>query len=106
MLSSQELINEQKSYINNKNILIEVSNNLKLSIDKLDILLEEENNAYKIDDVSATGSFLSDLRESENNIYKNLINNVIPSIESKIDSLKYDIIDAKEQEAMLGSEGV
>lgn len=103
MASSSDLTYRRNMYIKDKNLLKEVANNLNSSIAKLDVLLENETKAYKIDDTSGSGSYLSNLREKEKTVYNNLVNSIIPSLEEKIQNLKYQIADAKEQEELAAS---
>lgn len=106
MASSRELIDKQNNFINNKSRLWDAANNIKYSIDKLDVLIEKEKSAYTVDDISGSGSYLSNLREKQKNVYNSIVNDIIPSVDNKIDSLKYQIIDAKEQEELLESDEV
>lgn len=100
MATAAELKQKKNDY---KNCLIYIKNTrdeLYASLEKLDSLLEIQGSCYKVDDIDGGDNYLTYLKETENNIYRNIVDNIIPGIESKITSLSYDITDAEEAEAL------
>lgn len=100
MATAAELKNKRNDY---RNCLVYIKNTrdeLSASIEKLNSLLEIQGSCYKVDDIDGGDNYLTYLKETENNIYRNIVDNIIPGIESKIESLGYDITDAEQKEAL------
>ncbi len=100
MANSDYLKNKRIKYINCLNNAVATANNLQMSINILSSVINVQNNAYKIDDISAGESYLNNLKSKEERIYSNIVNNVIPGTRSIIDDLECQIMDAEAQEAL------
>lgn len=100
MASSVYLKNKKAQYVNCLNNVIATANNLQTAISVLNSLINAQNGAYRVDDVSADGSHLSRLKAKEERIYSNIVNNIIPGTRSIIDNLDYQIADAVAKEEL------
>ena len=100
MATAAELKRKKRLY---KECLANVKNTgyeLKSSIEKINSLLNIQGSCYKVDDVNGGSNYLDYLLETENSIYSNIVNNIIPGLNSKINNLEWQITDAEQKEAL------
>ena len=85
---------EQLELEKHKNNLENVKNmkdSLIISIEKLKLIIENKDLYYKINDSQADGNYMKDLLDVEEKIYSDIVNVIIPSLQSKVDNIQ--IID-------------
>lgn len=100
MATSKELEQKQQRY---KNSLVNVkytAYELKSSIDSLEAIIQAHGNAYVLDDVKGGTNYIRHLLDAEKTTYSDIVNTIIPGIQSKINGLSYKITDAKQKEAL------
>lgn len=105
MATSDELKLKRKQYISCLKNVQNTANNLSNSINSLQSLVKMQGSCYVVDDVNGGTNFLNYLLEKENGIYLNIVNNIIPGTQAKIDELEWKIIDAVAKEE-LEKEGI
>ena len=96
---SDVLKSKRNNYIESYNKVLNTSNSLASSISSLRSVLDIQNHCYSVNDVSGGSNYLEHLLEQENAIYSNLVNNVLPGIKDRVDSLNDSISDALRQES-------
>ncbi|MBR6948692.1 MAG: hypothetical protein IKH54_00725 [Bacilli bacterium] len=89
-------INQYNSSLNKVGV---VRNNLVSAIEVLSNIIDTQNSCYKLDDGSASGSYLNDLLEKEKGILSNIDSNVVPAINRAIENLRYQYQAALQREA-------
>lgn len=100
MASSDYLKSKKAKYINCLNHATATANNLQTAIRILDSMINSQKSAYKVDDASGDGSYLSRLKAKEEKIYANIVDNVIPGTKQIINNLNSQISDALAKEAL------
>jgi len=75
------------------------ANALKGAIGSLKIAIQYQNSSYRINDVSGGSNHLDHVLEKEQEIYSNIVDNILPGIDSKIRGLEEDIERALEEES-------
>ena len=100
MAKSDDLQRKKDAYNRSLTQVKNTAYQLKSSIDKLASMIESQKSCYVIDDDTADDNYLVHLSETEEGIYKNIINNIIPGLNSKISSLSAQIKDAKQKEEL------
>jgi hypothetical protein len=100
LATSDNLKNERNSYIQCLNNVRNTASCLEKSIKSLQSIISIQNSCYKVDDLGGGSNFINDLLEIEKGIYSNIINNIIPSTETKINRLALRINDALQKEAL------
>ena len=100
MAKSDELKNLRNRYRESlKNVQL-TANAMAESIRALRSLIDVQSNCYCIDDIGGGSGYLNDLLETENAIYSNIVNNIIPGVQSKINNFDWKIKDALVKEAI------
>lgn len=102
MKNSDALKDKRRRIINSLQNVSSTAEYLSNSISSLNSLSVMQNSCYQVDDISGDGNYLIKLIENEQAIYSNIVNNIIPSLRSKIESLDWEIADAESREALEG----
>ena len=100
MLQSDILKNQKNSYINCYRQVVQTANELAGAIIVLNEMINIQGSCYNVNDVSGGTNYLSHLLEQEKSIHNNIVNNILPDINSKIENLNYRMNDALQQEAL------
>ncbi len=100
MLESDVLKNKLNAYRDCYNKMVSTSNELLNAINILKKLIGVQGSCYSVNDVSGGSNYLSHLLDQEVLLYNNIINNLIPDINSKIDNLNYRVSDALQREML------
>ena len=102
MKDSDILKDKRRRIINSLQNVNSTAENLSSSISSLNRLSTMQNSCYQVDDSSGDGNYLVKLIEKEQSIYSNIVNNIIPSLRNRIESLDWEIADAESREAIEG----
>lgn len=100
MARSDDLKRERRRYQECLSNVTCTANSLSRSIATLKTLIEEQKEGYSVDDLGGGSNYLNYLLESENSIYSNIVNNIIPGTRNKISNLNWRIADAVQKEEM------
>lgn len=100
MLQSDILKSQKNSYRNCYKQVVQTANELAAAINELNEMINIQGSCYNVNDVNGGTNYLSHLLEKERSIYNNIVNNILPDINSKIENLNYRVNDALQQEAL------
>jgi len=103
-MNSNELKNERQEYIKCLNNVINTRKRIYNSISKLKSIKEILNEGYIIDDTLGGNSYINDIINAEIKIYNNIVNEIVPEINSKIKSLNYEIETAIQNEVLVNGD--
>ena len=104
MLKSDVLLNQKAQYIKCKNNATEVAKNLNNARNELLEMVKVQTKGYKVDETSPFVNYTNSTIQKINNIYNNLVNNIIPGTNVLIKNLNYQIEDAKQEEFLKDKE--
>lgn len=93
-MNSNELIRLKNRFIRLKTNINSIISKLSLANDNLETIIDDINNNFQYDEVSADQNYSSNSKESINDIISDLKYNVIPAINGKINSLNNQINQA------------
>ncbi|MBQ7104363.1 MAG: hypothetical protein IJN90_00715 [Bacilli bacterium] len=91
MASLEDLEYTRRKYYNLREKVENVNNDLKKSLDDLEKADNNMINGYSIDLARADDNYLTNVKSMISGTYSNLVNNVLPSINSQIYSITKDI---------------
>ena len=102
MARSDELKRERDDYYRALQNVTATSRSLAKAISSLRRASSIQSTCYKVNDVSGGSNYLTRLIDYEQSICNNIVNNIIPGIRGKIESLNWRIVAAESEESMEG----
>ena len=90
---SDGLKEKKRKYVVAYNQVVATSNALKIAINNLNSLINNQRQAYMIDGVSVFENRLNDVFEKLNKDYNKIISTILPGIKQVIDNLDEQIVD-------------
>ena len=99
---SDELKNKKNRYQQCYIKVLNVSNYLVSSTKTLQFVIEAQKNCYLVNDFPGGSNYLERILEKEKNIYKVIVNSILPNLQEVINSLNDAIEEAIIQESEIG----